>query len=647
MENNRPPDDPHQKFSPPPFDNKKKKWRNIILLILLAVLFQYLMVRHYSTQQINRIGIPYTLFKQELREGNIEKLSIEGREIRGSFLTSVTTEKEMEKFFGSEEQEVEVEQFKTLLPPFEDKDLMSTIEERGIELEIREDQDSIFWQLLFSFLPWLFIIGFIIFMGRRVQSQQRSIFNVGSSRAKYYVKKKTSVTFSDVAGLEGAKMELEEIVEFLKDPDKFKKIGAKIPKGILLVGPPGTGKTLLARAIAGEADVPYFSISGSEFVEMFVGVGAARVRDLFQKAKKSAPTILFVDEIDAVGRARGTGLGGGHDEREQTLNQLLNEMDGFQPNEDVVVIAATNRPDVLDPALLRPGRFDRHITVETPSLNARVEILKVHCRNKPIAEQVDLRSIARSTPGVSGAQLENLVNEAALFATRKNKTMIEMEDFEDALDRIFMGLKRTDLISENEKKIIALHEAGHALAALLLPNADPLHKVTIIPHGMALGVTQQLPIEDKHNYNSSYLADKIATLLAGRAAEKMIFGEVSTGAESDLKQASKMARNMVTRWGMSDKLGPVYYEGNEEHVFLGKEIAGEKHFSEQTAAAIDEEIKRIISEQEASIKKLLEENKEALERLSKELIEKETMSVAQVQDILKETQDKETAKEKA
>jgi cell division protease FtsH len=451
------------------------------------------------------------------------------------------------------------------------------------------------------------------------------------------------VTFSDVAGIEEAKAEVQEIIDFLKAPQKFQKLGGKIPKGVLLVGAPGTGKTLLARAIAGEAGVPFFSISGSDFVELFVGVGASRVRDLFDQAKKSAPCIIFIDELDAVGRHRGAGLGGGHDEREQTLNQLLVEMDGFETNQGIIILAATNRPDVLDPALLRPGRFDRQVVVPQPDVKGRLEILKVHTRNIPLDEKVNLEQIARGTPGFSGADLANLVNEAALLAARKSKVKVEMSDFEFAKDKVLMGVERKSMIiSETEKKNTAYHEAGHALVAKLTPGTDPIHKVSIIPRGMALGVTQQLPIDDRYTYSKDYLMKALSVLLGGRAAEEIALKHMTTGAGNDLERATDLARKMVTEWGMSEKLGPLTFGKKDEHIFLGKEIARHKDYSEKTAIDIDEETKKIVIEAYDASKKLVAENLDLLEALAKSLLEKETMDGAEIDALIQDATSKRT-----
>ncbi len=478
---------------------------------------------------------------------------------------------------------------------------------------------------------------------RQMQTGGNKALSFGKAKAKLVSEKSVKITFADVAGIDEAKAEVQEIIDFLKDPQKFQKLGGKIPKGVLLIGAPGTGKTLLARAIAGEASVPFFSISGSDFVEMFVGVGASRVRDLFDQAKKSAPCIIFIDEIDAVGRHRGAGLGGGHDEREQTLNQLLVEMDGFEANQGVIIIAATNRPDVLDPALLRPGRFDRQVIVPQPDVKGRLDILKVHTRNIPVDEQVKLDEIARGTPGFSGADLENLVNEAALLAARKTKTKVEKTDFETAKDKVLMGVERKSMIiSDTEKKNTAYHEAGHALVAKLTPGTDPLHKVSIIPRGRALGITQQLPIDDRYTYPSGYLMNALAVLMGGRAAEEIALNHLTTGAGNDLERASDLARKMVTEWGMSEKLGPITYGKKEEQIFLGREIAQHKDYSEKTAIDIDEEVKRIVIESYNAAKNLLIANRDLLDTLAKTLLEKESMDGSEIDMLIQEVESQRT-----
>ncbi|MFH1703616.1 MAG: ATP-dependent zinc metalloprotease FtsH, partial [Nitrospirota bacterium] len=495
--------------------------------------------------------------------------------------------------------------FKTYAPEY--PDLVKVLRSQNVKITVKPtEQNPWYWNLFFSWGPIILLAVIWIFFMRQMQTGGNKALSFGKAKARLASEKSVKVTFSDVAGIEEAKAEVQEIIDFLKAPQKFQKLGGKIPKGVLLVGAPGTGKTLLARAIAGEAGVPFFSISGSDFVELFVGVGASRVRDLFEQAKKSAPCIIFIDELDAVGRHRGAGLGGGHDEREQTLNQLLVEMDGFETNQGVIILSATNRPDVLDPALLRPGRFDRQVIVPQPDVKGRLEILKVHTRNIPLDEKVNLEQIARGTPGFSGADLANLVNEAALFAARKSKVKVEMSDFEFAKDKVLMGVERKSMIiSETEKKNTAYHEAGHALVAKLTPGTDPIHKVSIIPRGMALGITQQLPIDDRYTYSKDYLIKALSVLLGGRAAEEIALNHMTTGAGNDLEHATELARKMVTEWGMSEKLGPLTFGKKDEHIFLGKEIARHKDYSEKTAIDIDEAIKKIVIEAYDTSKKLV------------------------------------------
>ncbi len=517
--------------------------------------------------------------------------------------------------------------------------LVSDLRSKNVKITVKPPDDTPWYiAFLFSWGPIILLVAVWIFFMRQTQMGGNRALSFGKSRARLLTEDRKKVTFADVAGVEEAKEEVQEIIEFLKDPPKFQKLGGRIPKGVLIVGPPGTGKTLLAKAIAGEANVPFFSISGSDFVEMFVGVGASRVRDLFEQGKKNAPCIIFIDEIDAVGRLRGAGLGGGHDEREQTLNQLLVEMDGFETSEGVILIAATNRPDVLDPALLRPGRFDRQIVVGRPDVRGRVEILKVHTKKIPMASDVDLETIARGTPGFSGAELANLVNEAALYAARINKKSVEMTDFEAAKDKVLMGVERKSLlISEKEKKNTAYHEAGHTLVAKLLPGTDPIHKVTIIPRGRALGLTQQLPVDEKYTYSKEYLYTNIAVLLGGRAAEELMLNHMTTGAGNDIERATDLARKMVCEWGMSEKLGPLTFGKKQEEIFLGREITQHRDYSEQTAIMIDDEVKRLVIENYDRAKKLLNDNINTLKALAEALLEKEVLDGPEIEEIIRLT----------
>ncbi|NUN46708.1 ATP-dependent zinc metalloprotease FtsH [bacterium] len=509
--------------------------------------------------------------------------------------------------------------------------------QRGVDVEFMK-RGTDFGTIILQMLPWILAIAILIFIFRRMQGGPggKNIFTFGKSRARMSTDKDHKVTFTDVAGCEEAKQELSEIVDFLKDPNKFTRLGGRIPRGALLLGPPGTGKTLLARAVAGEAEVPFFSISGADFVEMFVGVGAARVRDLFEQAKRSHPCIIFIDEIDAVGRSRGAGLGGGHDEREQTLNQLLVEMDGFEENSGIIILAATNRPDILDNALMRPGRFDRQVVVDYPDVKGREEILKIHCRKVPISDEVKIEKIAKGTPGLAGADLENLVNEAALLAARRNSDKVENIDFESAKDKVMMGVERKSMvISDKEKRSTAYHEAGHALVGRLLPESDAVHKVTIIPRGRALGITHYLPSDDRHSYSRTYIEARLAMMMGGRAAEKIIYNHYTTGASNDIERATEMARRMICEWGMSDSLGPVAFGKKDEEVFLGREIATSKNYSENTAVQIDAEIKRIVSEAENKALSLIEQNIQTLHNIATALVERETIDSEELDMILK------------
>jgi cell division protease FtsH len=556
----------------------------------------------------------YSDFVTAVDAGKITQVIIQGNDISGKYTDG--------------------KEFKSYKPA--DAKLSDALLEKKITVIARPEEEKFSWFSIFiSWFPLILLVGVWIFFMRQMQSGGGKAMSFGKSRAKLLTEAQGKITFEDVAGVDEAKEELEEIIQFLKEPKKFTKLGGRIPKGVLLVGPPGTGKTLLARAIAGEAGVPFFSISGSDFVEMFVGVGASRVRDLFVQGKKNAPCIIFIDEIDAVGRHRGAGLGGGHDEREQTLNQLLVEMDGFESNEGVILIAATNRPDVLDPALLRPGRFDRQVVVPRPDVKGREAILKVHTKKTPLGQNVELAVVARGTPGFSGADLSNVVNEAALLAARKEKNSVDMKDFDDAKDKVLMGVERRSMvISEEEKKNTAFHEAGHTLVAKLIPGTDPVHKVSIIPRGRALGITMQLPIEDKHSYSRESLLNRIAVLMGGRAAEEIVFNTMTTGAGNDIERATEIARKMVCEWGMSAKLGPVSFGKKDEQIFLGREMATHKNYSEATAVEIDEEIRRIVDENYNRVIHLLNANVDTLHRLSAELIEKENLSGEEVDRII-------------
>jgi cell division protease FtsH len=585
--------------------------------IMIILLFNLLSFPKKTEQEMI-----FSEFMTKLEAGDVEEVTIKGNSLTGHLKNG--------------------KMFKTYTAEY--PDLVKVLRSNNVKITVKpEEQNPWYWNLFFSWGPIIFLAAIWIFFMRQMQAGGNKALSFGKARAKLVSEKSVKVTFADVAGIEEAKGEVQEIIDFLRDPQKFQKLGGKIPKGVLLVGAPGTGKTLLARAIAGEAGVPFFSISGSDFVEMFVGVGASRVRDLFEQAKKNAPCIIFIDEIDAVGRHRGAGLGGGHDEREQTLNQLLVEMDGFESNQGVIILAATNRPDVLDPALLRPGRFDRQVFVPQPDLKGRLEIIKVHTRSIPVDERVDLEKIARGTPGFSGADLENLVNEAALLAARKSKSKVEMSDFEAAKDKVLMGVERKSMIiSETEKKNTAYHEAGHALVAKLTPGTDPLHKVSIIPRGRALGVTQQLPIDDRYTYSRDYLMKALSVLLGGRAAEEIALKQTTTGAGNDLERATELARKMVTEWGMSEKLGPLTFGKKDEQIFLGREIAKHKDYSEKTAIDIDEEVKRIVIEAYDISKSLLTENHDLLDAFAKALLEKETMDGPEIDELIQEVESKRT-----
>jgi cell division protease FtsH len=605
-----------------PVENPKiNPFSNIwIMLILMLIGFQF---ANYIFSQEQSQTLSYDQFKNKIEENIIKEVRINGDQVVASLKSDVGMKPQF---------------LKTTLPPFEDETFLGLLEKNQVEINVKSQKESNFWLTFFMLLPLFVFLGFIFYTSRRMKEQigglGGGLFDFMQSSAKKYVKQEVSVTFDDVAGVENAKIELYEVVDFLKNPTKYEKIGAKIPRGILLMGSPGTGKTLLAKAVAGEAEVPFFSISGSEFVEMFVGVGASRVRDLFKKAKKEAPAIIFIDEIDSVGRARGAGVGGGHDEKEQTLNQILAEMDGFESEEQVVVIAATNRPDVLDFALLRPGRFDRKITLTLPDVHAREKILNIHIRKVHIDKSVDLSKVAKISIGFSGADLANLVNEAAMHAAREDQEYVTQDDFMYARDRIIMGVEQEFVLDEKDKKRVAIHESGHVLAALLLEHADPIEKVSIIPRGQALGMTEQLPIKDIKNFPQAYLLDKIGVMLGGRAAERTLLGDLSSGAANDLKEATSLATHMVSQWGMSELLGPVYYQKGEEHVFLGREMAMPKDFSEATAKLIDDEVRKIITQKEEEVMQLFKEHKQDIIALSDRLTEKELIYADEIKALV-------------
>ncbi|OAI47289.1 cell division protein FtsH [Nitrospira sp. SCGC AG-212-E16] len=582
----------------------------VVVGLFMILLFNLFSVPHHEPEE----DVIFSEFMTKLDKGEVERVII-----KASHISAILKDKTRIRTYSVEYPE-----------------LVQVLRDKGVQIEAKPPDESP-WYITFlvTWGPFVLFLGLWFFLMRQMQMGGNKALSFGKSRARMLTEERKKVLFSDVAGVDEAKDEVLEIIEFLKDPRKFQKLGGRIPKGVLIVGPPGTGKTLLAKAIAGEASVPFFSISGSDFVEMFVGVGASRVRDLFEQGKKHAPCIIFIDEIDAVGRLRGAGLGGGHDEREQTLNQLLVEMDGFDTTEGVILVAATNRPDVLDPALLRPGRFDRQVVVNRPDLKGRTEILKVHTKKVPIATNVELEKIARGTPGFSGADLENLVNEAALWAARLNKKEVEVVDFEMAKDKVLMGAERKSLIlSDEEKRTTAYHEAGHALIAKLIPGTDPVHKVTIIPRGRALGVTMQLPIDDRHGYSKGYLINQLAILMGGRVAEELVLKEMTTGAGNDLERATDLARKMVCEWGMSEKMGPLTFGKQNEQVFLGREMGSQRDFSDQIAMEIDQEVRRLVTENYERAKRLLTENMASLKRLAEALLEKEVLDGSDIDQIL-------------
>lgn len=606
---------------------KWKKASKTSLMWIIIIISSIFLIQILGTGTKEEVRIEFQQYKELLAGGQISKATIIEREFHGTLKEKTTL-----IIHG---RPIEVKKFNFILPPNYDQYMLDDWEQYNLRYNFQEQ--TVEWTAyLFQILPWFLFIGIWIFFMRRMQGQNnKGIFGFGKSKARLWTSDRPKATFADVAGCVEAKEELQEIIEFLKSPGKFSRLGGKIPKGALLLGPPGTGKTLLAKAVAGEAGVPFFSISGADFVEMFVGVGASRVRDLFEQGKKNSPCIIFIDEIDAVGRHRGAGLGGGHDEREQTLNQLLVEMDGFDENTNVIIIAATNRPDVLDSALLRPGRFDRQIVVDVPDVKGREGILRVHTKEIPLAKDIDLNVIAKSTPGLVGADLANLVNEAALLAARKNKKAVENDDFEEAKDKVMMGVERRSLqISDKERELTAYHESGHVLVAMNIPETDPIHKVTIVPRGRALGITHQLPMDERHNYSRTYITGNLSVLLGGRAAERIIFNELTTGAGNDIERATELARKMVCEWGMSERLGPLTFGKKTQEIFLGREIAQHRDFSESTAKIIDEEVRKIVEAAEERATKILKDNLKSLKLLAETLLEYEVIDGENIKRLL-------------
>ncbi|MCZ6775108.1 MAG: ATP-dependent zinc metalloprotease FtsH [Ignavibacteria bacterium] len=644
--NRRPPDTEKRRRFPRPGRSRRPgqqrrpdddfNWNKVLKVVLswsAIILLVFLVMTLFKGTEGNEVEITYTEYQEFLKNDRIAKATIKKSEFanydfHGELRSPETVTREG--------REVLIQRKFILTLPILDSDVIKEWSERGVQFTVVKE-DNAWVSALIGALPWvLLLVVWLIIMRRMQGGGPKGIFSFGKSRAKVLSEGAPKVTFLDVAGADEAKMELAEIIEFLKEPAKFQKLGGRIPRGVMLLGPPGTGKTLLARAVAGEASVPFFSISGAEFVEMFVGVGASRVRDLFEQGKKNAPCIIFIDEMDAVGRHRGAGLGGGHDEREQTLNQLLVEMDGFDQTSGVIIIAATNRPDVLDPALMRPGRFDRQVVVDRPDVKGREGILRVHTKKIPLAEDVKLEILAKGTPGLAGADLANLVNEAALLAARQNDKAVSMRHFEESKDKVMMGMERKSLIiSDREKKLTSYHEIGHVLVARMVPEADPVHKVTIIPRGRALGLTTYLPIDEKHTYSKAYLEGMITYAFGGRAAEKIIFGELTTGASNDIERATEIARKMVCEWGMSEKLGPLTYGQKEEEIFLGKQIVRQKNYSEDTAIAIDEEAKKIVTTCMNRAEKILNDNIDTLHRLSHALLEREMLDAIEIDTIIR------------
>jgi cell division protease FtsH len=606
-------------------------WQLLIWLLLTALVGYW--VSGFFGLGGNQQPISYSKFKTEVNAGNVASVTIRGQEITGEM-------KESQTYQRPDDQVVSYTKFSTYVPTFGDDELLPTLLEQDVEVQSEPQSEFSWLTLLLNVGPLLLFIfmGYLFF--RRMQGQGQRIFSMRQSGAELYDRRREGTTFDDVAGAQGAKTELREVIEFLKDPSRFQRLGGEMPKGVLLIGPPGTGKTLLARAVAGEADVPFFSITGSDFMEMFVGVGASRVRDLFEDAKNASPSIIFIDELDSIGRKRGAGLGGAHDEREQTLNQLLSELDGFEPNQDVIVMAATNRPDILDPALLRPGRFDRRITVDLPTMKNREAILRIHARDKPLADEVDLERVAQGTPGFSGADLENLLNEAALIAARRDTDVIEREDIEEARDKILMGLERENMaLTDEECRLLAYHEGGHAIVAAVLPHADPVHKVTIVPRGHAMGVTQQMPRQDRYIYPKEYMMDRLSVMMGGRASEQLVLGTETSGAADDLTQATRLARKMVLEWGMGEKFKHMALGGQSDQVFLGQEITQRRDYSEATAREADEEIKNILQQAYQRAFETLETYRDPLDRLAEMLIEDEELPGEKVVEIIESKSD--------
>jgi cell division protease FtsH len=626
-QNNRGGGGPQQRFNIP-------NW----VITLLILVFVFIFLQRMSTLVLDASAsptqIPYSFFRQQAEAGKVKAVTFTDQTVQGEFTEPIA-------FTSDASVPIRmIQKFTTYLPTIEDAALMQLLlTNKGVKIEAVDPSPPTWLLLLINWGP-LIVIGILLYVFFiRARQQQSNIFGFGQSRARRYNEEMPQVTFEDVAGEEAAKGELAEMVDFLKDPDKYLRLGARIPRGVLLIGPPGTGKTLMARAVAGEAKVPFFSLSASEFVEMFVGVGASRVRDLFSRAKASAPCIIFIDEIDAVGRQRGAGLGGGNDEREQTLNQLLVEMDGFDQRETIIIMAATNRPDVLDPALLRPGRFDRQVTLGLPDRNGRHAILKVHTKHMPLAQEVDLLRLAQATMGFSGADLENLANEAALTAARNKRDKVIMRDFEVSLDRIILGSERPPLSDEKERKIVAYHEGGHALAAALTPDADPILKVSIVPRGRALGVMQSAPIDDRRNYPKEYLMARLVVALGGRSSEEIALGSITTGAENDLRQATYLARMMVAQLGMNEEFGPINYGDQEQQPFLGYSMAQPRQYSDQTAALIDRETKRLVEQAHERARQIMRENRAALDAVAKELMDNEIVDAARIAELIKQTQE--------